>query len=129
MDLWVEEAFASASSILAGKGTILRGKSGQILPTLLTESLDIIYLDGSHYYEEVKADLKEAKRLLRPGGLLCGDDYEVSPTEEFLSAARLATKLDYFTFRGKDFHPGVLLAVNEELGEVSHENGIFWWTP
>ncbi len=36
---------------------------------------DIIHLDGAHDYEAVSADLRVWWPLLRPGGLLIGDDY------------------------------------------------------
>ena len=36
---------------------------------------DLIYLDGSHEYEDVKADLEAYWQLLRPGGVMFGDDY------------------------------------------------------
>lgn len=36
---------------------------------------DLVYLDGSHEYEDVLADLEAYWPLLRPGGLLVGDDF------------------------------------------------------
>jgi hypothetical protein len=35
----------------------------------------LIYLDGSHEYEDVKADLEAYWQLLEPGGTIFGDDY------------------------------------------------------
>jgi len=40
-----------------------------------TNSLDWIYLDGSHKYEGVKKDLINALRVVKPGGNIFGDDY------------------------------------------------------
>jgi predicted O-methyltransferase YrrM len=36
---------------------------------------DLIYIDGGHREEEVALDLKDYWRVLRPGGVLIGDDY------------------------------------------------------
>jgi hypothetical protein len=36
---------------------------------------DVIYVDASHEYEAVKADLEAYHQLLLPGGFLWGDDY------------------------------------------------------
>ncbi len=38
--------------------------------------LDWVYIDGSHDYENVIADLRAWGPKVKPGGLLCGDDYE-----------------------------------------------------
>lgn len=49
---------------------------------LLREShgpvFDMVFIDGSHKYAEVKADILEYKKLVRPGGLLSGHDYSPS---------------------------------------------------
>ncbi len=36
---------------------------------------DLIYIDGSHDYEDVKRDLRDYWPLVNPGGVLFGDDY------------------------------------------------------
>jgi hypothetical protein len=36
---------------------------------------ELIYIDGSHAYEDVKADIAAYNNLLAPGGVLFGDDY------------------------------------------------------
>jgi predicted O-methyltransferase YrrM len=38
---------------------------------------DVIYLDAGHDYEHVMSDLKAWWPVLRPGGLMFGDDYHV----------------------------------------------------
>lgn len=37
---------------------------------------DLIYVDGSHLYEDVKNDLYEAWKVLNKGGLLMADDWD-----------------------------------------------------
>jgi predicted O-methyltransferase YrrM len=36
---------------------------------------DLIFIDGAHTYEAVKADIANYRYLVKPGGVLCGDDY------------------------------------------------------
>jgi hypothetical protein len=39
-------------------------------------SLDFVLIDGSHEYEDVKADITEWLKRVKPGCMLAGDDYE-----------------------------------------------------
>ena len=62
-------------------------------------SLDMVFLDGQHEYEAVKADIYAWLPKIKPGGLLAGDDYQPS-------------------------WPGVIQAVDELLPEHTVTN---WW--
>ena len=37
---------------------------------------DIVYIDGSHNYEDVYYDITHYYKLVRGGGILCGDDFK-----------------------------------------------------
>ena len=50
------------------------GKSSNTLNKLKKESIDYIYIDGSHMYEEVLHDIKKCYTLLKSGGVLAGHD-------------------------------------------------------
>lgn len=42
------------------------------------EKFDLIYIDGSHTYEDIKTDIFNCLKFLKPGGFLCGHDYNSS---------------------------------------------------
>jgi predicted O-methyltransferase YrrM len=105
------------------------GKSSEVLPGLPLQSYDIVYLDGSHAFEDVLFDLREAKRLIRPGGIICGDDLELQLQDldpaEVEAAVSQGQDFVSSTETGVDYHPGITLAVAQELGNVSNWDG-FW---
>jgi SAM-dependent methyltransferase len=105
----------------------LRGKSKDVLAMLRDRAFDIVYIDGSHYYADVAADLAEGKRLVADGGILCGDDLEQQATEidEAFARANLDRDTVFDPKTRKPYHPGVTLAVAEALGPVSAYTG-FW---
>ena len=106
-----------------------RGLSSDILPTLESNSFDVIYIDGSHYYDDVNFDLRESDRLLKVGGILCGDDLELQVSDGI--DFEFAVENDARDFLkdpklGQPYHPGVTLAVNDFFpGSVSSYDG-FW---
>lgn len=52
---------------------ILSNKDKDMYP--MTSKFDLICIDGSHYYEDVKQDLYNSFKLLAPGGVMIVDDY------------------------------------------------------
>ncbi len=56
---------------------------------------DMVFIDGSHEYADVKRDIETWKKRLAPGGLLCGHDI----------------------LKGSSQETGVLPAVKEEFGD------------
>ncbi len=104
-----------------------RGSSSDVLPYLAADSFDIVYLDGSHCLEDVRYDLAQADKLLKNGGILCGDDLELKGDECDLEFAREHPNSDFLADpkTGNNFHPGVTVAVHEMFPEVSSYCG-FW---
>ena len=104
-----------------------RGISSDVLPYLAPDSFDIVYLDGSHYLEDVHFDIAQADTLLKDGGIMCGDDLELKGDECDLEFAKGHPVSDFLADpkTGNSFHPGVTVAVHEMFPEVSSYCG-FW---
>jgi predicted O-methyltransferase YrrM len=116
--------FNKLSSKREVKVTIIRGKSSNVLKLLASNTFDFIYIDGSHYYSDVKVDLQNSLRIINQKfGIICGDDLERMPTLSNMSLASKHLDNDFY----QDFHPGVLLAVGEVIRSVNMKDG-FWWT-
>ena len=67
------------------------------------KSLDFVFLDASHEYEDVKNDIKRWLPKIKLGGIISGHDYY--PDDCF------------------DWYPGVKKAVNEELNNLETKCG------
>ena len=76
--------------------TPLKMKSLDAVSRFGDHSLDFVFIDASHEYENVKADIIAWLPKIKPGGVLAGHDYYVD---------------------GPDWKPGVKRAVNEEFSE------------
>ena len=105
----------------------LRGRSEQLLPLLREKSFDLVYIDGDHAFEAVRGDIEASLPLLRPGGILCGDDLDLEygqcDIDHAMKNRDAQPALDPKT--GTVFHPGVTLAVNDLIGKVGNYLG-FW---
>jgi predicted O-methyltransferase YrrM len=49
------------------------------------ESVDVVYIDGNHGYDDVTNDLKLYLPKIKPGGIICGHDYS-DPHPEVIQA-------------------------------------------
>jgi len=119
---------------------VRRGTSRNMLPSFPQGHFDIIYIDGSHRFEDVTFDIREATRLLRDGGVICGDDLEVEAgalSEQELHEAIVSNRDYVFSETARCwYHPGVTGAVAKEFPAVEVWDG-FWavrrsgtrWTP
>lgn len=65
------------------------------------ESLDFVYVDGAHEYDDVKADIEAWLPKVKKGGIIAGDDY------------------------GVGIHPDVKRVV-DELFPFSVKDGLVW---
>ena len=105
----------------------IRGQSEDILPSLENNFFDVVFIDADHTYEPVKRDITESLRLIKDGGIICGDDLNLQLHEIDKNNAEINKNKDFIKDpkTNKNFHPGVTLAVFEIFGEVSSWGG-FW---
>jgi predicted O-methyltransferase YrrM len=107
----------------------LIGDSRVILPTLTDDKYDIVFIDGAHVYDVVSSDISNAKRLVRDGGIICGDDLELTLAEVDLDAHRtiLRAGFDFATDvrTGNAYHPAVTQAVADAFPEVANYDGLW----
>ncbi len=106
--------------------TAWQGSSLELLPQWPDQSYDLIYLDGDHRYPIVEADCRQAARLIRREGVVCGDDLERVLTTPLAVAAAAA---DCHKDCVDGYHPGVSLAVYQVFGTVTVQDGFWSWRP
>jgi SAM-dependent methyltransferase len=104
-----------------------KGRSDELLCEIESESKDIAFIDAGHYHDDVAHDVEEAKRIVKVGGYICGDDYNLRYDDIDVAAAWENRNRDVAVdpATGGHFHPGVTLAVGTAFENVSAANG-FW---
>lgn len=91
------------------------------------ETFDLIFIDGSHLYLDIKEDLEIWYPKVKKEGIFCGHDCEkylkdikdmndYVPEKEFM-------KTDYI----KGIHPGVVQAVGEKFENAKILGHRIWW--
>jgi len=114
---------------LEGMMHIRKAYSREALPEMENDSFDLVYIDGSHKKNEVLYDLQQAKRLVKSGGLICGDDLELLKSEIDPNAHQMALEkdLDFVADlrSGIKYHPGVTEAIAAIFNGVWQKHG-FW---
>jgi Methyltransferase domain len=109
---------------------VLKEKSQNILPTLKTNSIDIVFIDGDHRYEYVRADIINSIPLIRKNGILCGDDLH-KQFNEVVDHDRRVKALNeglqcIIDADEKMYHPGITTAVHEIFGHVTVYDNRLW---
>jgi predicted O-methyltransferase YrrM len=103
----------------------IKGLSQQVLPLFREKSFDLVYIDGSHRAEDVRADALLSWSILKPGGVAIFDDYlwELElPTEERPQIA-IDEFLNEFRSQLEILHSGYQLIVRKATCSVS--SGIY----
>lgn len=80
------------------------------------ESMDIVFIDASHDYDNISKDIKAWYPKVRKGGIICGHDCESREYDEAF------INMDYM--HGK--HHGVVKAVMEKFPSCNIDNYIWW---
>lgn len=68
--------FISRTHWMGDTRMILQGSTAIFSDFLPGKYFDMVFVDASHEYQDVKCDVQIALRTLKPGGLLCGHDYQ-----------------------------------------------------
>jgi predicted O-methyltransferase YrrM len=108
---------------------VKKASSREALPELKSEAFDLVYIDGSHKKDDVLYDLQQAKRLVRNGGVICGDDIELMKDQIDLDAHNVALEknTDFVVDprTGVSYHPGVTEAIAGMFDNVWQEHGLW----
>lgn len=85
LDIVADKASFRINTMLPERRSVLlREMSSSAVHRFEDNSLDVVYVDADHKYETVLADIRAWYTKVKPGRVLCGDDYiEGSHIEKF----------------------------------------------
>jgi predicted O-methyltransferase YrrM len=84
IDLWENERYIEglhatterfSDAIKQGSVVIHRGESVKVLENFQNGSLDFVYIDTAHSYDQTFSELCMAEKKMAPGGLIAGHDF------------------------------------------------------
>jgi hypothetical protein len=135
MNIFVNSAYNSVYELVEKNKNknifIIKAQFEKLDDFLKEDYFDFIYIDGSHYYHSVMQDIKISKKIIKRGGVICGDDLDLGINETLYKIAKDNIEKDLYIFDdGRAFHPGVYLAVydsftKEQKSRIYTKNG-FW---
>ena len=71
----LQEEFMKNMEPLNGKFFVLKGNSVELSGKFADKSLDFVFIDANHTYEDVKADIRAYLPKIKDGGVIAGHDY------------------------------------------------------
>ena len=82
---WREGRYHAAMKELSEypNAKIIRKSSREAVRDIPDKSLDFVFIDGNHSYSYVLEDITEWTKKVKPGGIVCGHDYKVDPTNDY----------------------------------------------
>ena len=103
----------------AGKYSIIMGRSENIGPMFADGIFDLVFIDAAHDYKSTKRDIEIWRKKVKPGGILCGHDFEKHASE--VDEARMNERA-HLDFCSEDqMHYGVIKAVSEAFSKLRRE--------
>jgi hypothetical protein len=83
---------------------IMRKTSVEAAPGVVN-NLDFVYVDGDHSYDMKMKDMETWYPKIRPGGVLCGDDYNLMTTKKVVKDFCQKHNLEFDYSENSDPHP------------------------
>ncbi len=108
--------------------TMIAGESVEAAKIYPEGQADVVFIDGSHAYEGVAADIEAWFPALKPTGIMVGHDFDrTSPVK--LSDEELIKRSHLEWDRETGVHWGVVRAVMEKFEKVDLPEGdtTIWW--
>ncbi len=103
----------------SGKYSIIIGRSEVVGPMFGDGIFDLVFIDAAHDYESTKRDIEIWREKVKPGGILCGHDFEKHASE--VDEARMNERA-HLDFCDEDqMHYGVIKAVSEAFPKLRRE--------
>lgn len=79
VSLWADSKLNLEKKLTSGfpqaEILLLQGLSSEVLPKLIGQGFDLIFIDGGHSESTVQSDWEESQGLLSEGGMIFFDDY------------------------------------------------------
>jgi hypothetical protein len=76
---YYEDVFRSVCRRFVKNPVIVHRMTSSQFFSIFKDKVDWVYIDGLHTYEGCLADIRGARQILLPGGVIYGDDYGVKP--------------------------------------------------
>ena len=105
--------------------TIIQAPSDEILQHVNADSCRFVHVDGSHLYEYVQSDIRAAKLMLRPEGIIVCDDWRSPHTPGVTVAVMdqvLAGDLHVIALTNQKFYG----SWSESAAKAAREDVISW---
>jgi hypothetical protein len=80
---WKNNMEAARRAVKKRNAVIIRGDSVENASQVQDGELDFCFIDGDHSYDGCMRDIIAWLPKVRPGGVLCGHDYELKPKRKF----------------------------------------------
>lgn len=107
----------------AGKYSIMIGRSEILGPMFADGLFDLVFIDAAHDYESIKRDIEIWRTKVKPGGILCGHDFEKHASEVDEKRMNERAHLDYCD--EDHMHYGVIKAVSEAFPKMRREQTVW----
>ena len=98
---------------------LMVANSAKAARAFANESVDLVFVDGDHRYSHAIQDLEAWWPKVKPGGIICGDDFEKREYNE----ETIEQDFDLPAC----IHSGVIKAVLEMFPGAKHEEGSSFW--